>query len=363
MKKILIPLLTLLFYTYLPAQIVQETGSVSYPYKPSGFSGKPKKEDIDAAIKAAKLNALDRFMATRDANTFANFNKIKASVEADINSVVPNASLLRNDYDKRQKLIFITLRAGINYSLIENRLIAVGPAKQTPSGELSNICGAFVARRQTDREIFDQKRTVVDRRDKSSEEFEEVASDGIRTSIVADQRIENSSVSGGSTAIKAEAIKWDIFTSESISTVMSGVLSTSGYELIQAADLDGEAEGKISVDALNADYSRGQDLTPGTRSRLIKGCKQIGLDYLAIGTLNVEAPIRDPISGQTQVTVSVNAKVIDLTTKFPKTKGGVVEQYSALGGSQTTAEVSAIKLASEDVAKKIAAFLQNKSIK
>jgi len=362
MKKVLFPLLTLLFYSYLPAQIVQETGSVSYPYKPSGFTGKPKKEDIDAAIKAAKLNALDRFMATRDANTFANFNKIKASVEADINSVVPNASLLRNDYDKRQKLIFITLRAGINYSLIENLLIAVGPAKQTPSGELSNICAAFVARRQTDRTISDQTRTLVDRKDKSSEEFEEVASDGIRTTIVADQRIENSSVSGGTTTIKAEVIEWDIFTSESISTVMSGVLSNAGYELIQAADIDGEADG-ISIDALNADYSRGQDLAPSTRSRLIKGCKEVGLDYLAIGTLNVEAPLEDPISGQTRVTVSVNAKVIDLTTRFPKTKGGVVEQYSAIGLSQTTAELSAIELASEDVAKKIAAALQNKSIK
>jgi hypothetical protein len=367
MKKITI--LILLFCNQLVwSQLVDETGSSQFPYKPSGFSGKPKADDIQLAIKAAKLNALSRYIASMDQNSRLNLKKIQSSIEADIDRIVPSVSIVRNDYDKKKKLIFITLRASIDSSLIQDRLIESGPAAQLPPEDKRYVVGAFVSRIQTSVTAFDQKRVIANRDDSSSEEFEEVASNGISTSISADQRKEKVMTTSGSSTVKSDEILWDISTAESFENTVSGILTTAGYMLIPANSLLDSSGGLINMDAVSADYSSGNDLSPTTRSDLIKGCSNLKLTYLSTGTLTVQAPERHSVSGETKITVSINIQVSELK-QLPFGVVPVVvasipsQQFSALGSNQTIATGSAINLAAQKAGQLIVAGLQKSNAK
>ena len=83
-----------------------------------------------------------------------NFQKIQSSIEADIDRIVPSASIVRNDYDKRQKLIFISLRASINSSLLRDRLIQSGAAAQMPSKEKKLCMWCFRSTKANKRYCF-----------------------------------------------------------------------------------------------------------------------------------------------------------------------------------------------------------------
>jgi hypothetical protein len=97
---------------------------------------------------------------------------------------------------------------------------------------------------------------------------------------------------------------------------------------------------------------------------MIEGCEKLRITYLSTGTLNVEAPMRHPVTGATKVTVSVNVQVWDVGGLLPEVLASIGPiQYSALGDSQSTAENNAIKLASEKAGQLIVSGLQQANAK
>jgi hypothetical protein len=358
MKLLLI--FTLLFLPrFLDAQLIQQAGSIAYPYVPRGFSGKPNPDEVASAVKSAKVNALRAYMSSLDQNTRLNFEKIQTLVEADIDRFVPKMSLLRNDYDKKQKLIYITLNAAIDSSRIRDRITASGTAAQVPKNEKSYICGAFVARRQKSVTAFKEKVTTVSRDSLSKDELQEVATNGTQTSISAESNVETLRTTGGSSTTKSDEIIWDVFPSEILDISMSGILKTAGYRMVPAKLLGSKSGGLVSVEALKDDYSTGNDLSERTQENFVEGCTKLKITYLTTGTMSVQPPSRHPITGQIMVNINVNAQVLDLSGLFPEvvTSIGPV-QYSALGDTQTTAENNAIKIASEEASRLIVAGLQ-----
>lgn len=354
---LLIPCISLCI---LNAQIVQQTGSVQFPYQPKGFSSKPNPEEVQQALKSAKLNALQRYVAGLDQNSRLNYQKIQSSVESNLDKVITNVSILRNDYDKKSKVINISLQAAINSSVITDWMRSTAPAAQLPKSDKNKICGAFVARRQADVEEFKTRRTDVSRDTISSEEFEEATSDGVSTSLISDQVIEKSRSTGGSSRRKSNKVEWEVYPSESLNATISGIVSTAGYRLYSAKSLGRKSRGLISTTRLKEDYSSGDDLSEETQWDLEEGCINLGITYLATGYLNVEAPIEDPISGQKTVYVNVNIQVWDLSDDLGAEVVASVGpiQFNETAETDTAAENKAIKLAAEKAGSLIVAGLQ-----
>ena len=197
-------------------------------------------------------------------------------------------------------------------------------------------------------------------RDESSvEEFEEVASNGSSTSFSADQRRDRTSTTAGSTTFKSDEISWKVFPSENLDAAISGVLKTAGYRLVPAALLGRKSDGLINQDAINEDYSNGNDLSQTVLDDMVEGCENLKLPYLSTGTLNVQTPTIHPVDGRTRVTVSVNIKVYVLSGFIPETIASIGPvQESALGDSMTTAQTSATQLAGQKAGELIVAALQ-----
>ena len=71
-----------------------------------------------------------------------------------------------------------------------------------------------------------------------------------------------------------------------------------------------------------------------------------------------------PVTGDTKITVMVNAQVWDVGGFIPEVIASIGPvQYSAIGDTQTTAENNAIKLAAEKAGQLIVAGLQQANAK
>ena len=120
-----------------------------------------------------------------------------------------------------------------------------------------------------------------------------------------------------------------------------------------------KSDGLINQDAINEDYSNGNDLSQTVLDDMVEGCENLKLPYLSTGTLNVQTPSIHPVDGRTRVTVSVNIKVYDLSGFIPETIASIGPvQESALGDSMTTAQTSATQLAGQKAGELIVAALQ-----
>ena len=73
--------------------------------------------------------------------------------------------------------------------------------------------------------------------------------------------------------------------------------------------------------------------------------------------------MKDPVTGMIEVAVNVNAKVYDVSKRFPKTVAAVGPvQYSAIGQTQTIAERNALQRAGEKAACELISQMRAKNL-
>ena len=155
----------------------------------------------------------------------------------------------------------------------------------------------------------------------------------------------------GSTTTKADVVKWEITRSANINSVMSGIFTNAGYEVIEAEYLEEESGGLVNLQAIRDDYQTGDDLSSETKRNFAKGVRSVDIPYLALGTLDVGMQSIDPVSGLVRVYVTVSGKVLDVSGRFPKTASSVGPvQIAGLGPDETVARTNALILAAETAA-------------
>ena len=88
------------------------------------------------------------------------------------------------------------------------------------------------------------------------------------------------------------------------------------------------------------------------------------MPYLALGTLDIGMQDTDPVTGLTRIYVTVTAKLIDVTTRFPRTVSSVGPvQFSGTGPDASVAQTNALKRAADSAARELAAQLNNAKVR
>lgn len=106
--------------------------------------------------------------------------------------------------------------------------------------------------------------------------------------------------------------------------------------------------GKLHVAVVQEDYKTGSDLKSQTLADVVAGLKNAQIPYLALGTLDVGFANPDPATGLLRVSVTVNAKILDLTDTIPESVATVGPiQYAGLGPTEDEAQTNALKLAAQ----------------
>lgn len=360
-RLILLAILLLLVPQSGLAEMVRQQGVGQITY--SGWGG-PSAEIKRQAIEKAKLSAVEKYTAGFSTAKMIHYNKIRTTVEGNLDRYIPEYKFIDDELDKDSKRYSVVIDAAINVSLIEVELQKVSAVQQTKQDERSFLSFVFVARKVKSRKSFDARQTSRTVVEKSAEENEESNADGGKLSYASESVNDTTKTTGGSIVQKSDEVEYDVSSADGINSTMTRIFSLAGYEVVEAEYLQDETGGLVNVENFLQDFRFGDDISGNTRRDAAKGCRAVGVQYFAIGTLDVGAKNIDPASGLTRVYVSVNGKIMDLQGRFPKTVASVGPvQYAGVGPDQAVAKQNALQQAGESAAKDLTSQLRAKDIR
>ena len=373
------------------ADMVVSRGAGSAPFTGRSFLGKAEMQlaDEQAAIQAAERNAIDVYFARQSDAQTGNYEAIKPQIDANLANYVLNFVILNEQ--KTDSMVSVVIKANLNGSLLDQAVRAASATSRTATAQRSDLLSIFVARQIDAVKAFDAhvyKREDHDRSaatestvrgaqtDKVAHGGRQSQSIGANAIGVQDEKVTREQAqaqfgarahvhstsiveTGGSTVQRSDQTTWRLFPSADLNAAMTDVLSAQGYEVVDEAFVEGQSNGMLSMKAIDADYSTGQDLQPATLSHMEVAAKNLGIRYLVLGTMDMGQTGTDPNNGNVRVGVSVNAKVYDLGGRFPH-QAVVVgpEQFFGESSTEQAAQVQALKLAGHAAATELASRMQ-----
>ena len=201
-------------------------------------------------------------------------------------------------------------------------------------------------------------------------ESERVGRGGVKTSTAVDRSVNasaNRSVkveTGGSTTDKSDDVTWRLVPSQGLNAQFTGVFAKAGFDVVEAAYVEPQSKGLLSVKAIERDYETGNDLSPETLRNTAQGLKNAEIPYLALGTLDVDKKDTDPSTGLVRVYVTVTGKILDLNTRFPRVVSSVGPvQFAGTGPTEAVAQTNALKLAADNAARDLVSQINNVGVR
>lgn len=357
------------------AEAASAKGSATVAYK-----GKISTEVKQQALTQAKLNALDRYMADSNAAKTKNYDAIKGQIAGALDTYILGTTLLSEEGgDQKDGSYTVVIRADINANRLENALQGSSNMANASSADKSLLTFVFVARQQKSVQSFDDKvykrqdvevkeSATLDAKRKTSE-AERIHANKIETSDSINASVDAAGTSsiavttGGSTTKKADVVEWNVTNASEINSVMTGIFSNGGYEVVEAEYLEQESKGLLSIAAIRKDYSTGDDIASVTLRNTVSGVKTAEVPFIALGTLDVGLSDTDPVTGNSRVYVTVTGKVLNVMGRFPKTVSSVGPvQFAGLGPNNSVARTNALKLAAESAAQQMLDELNAKGV-
>jgi hypothetical protein len=346
------------------AKIVSAKGmaTVSYSEWSPGASGR------QAALTKAKANALQRYIADSNDAMSRMFEAREAQFTANINNYILDATVLSQQQDKAAKTYTVVVRADIDADRLMNDLgSGAASASDVAANAHQTITFLFVARQQASVQNFDAK--VYQRTDThngmnhNTDEGESIHAHNIGTSASENRDTVATTTTGGSVTRKADRVEWQLANTDQIDTIVTGVFSNAGYDVVDASQVQGASNGLLNVSAIQQAYSHGNDLPPTLQVDATRGVQQAGVRYLALGTLDIGMPGTDPVSGNQRDYVTVTAKLYDVSGRFARTVASIGPvQFAGLGPDPSVAQTNALQQAAKQVAQQMVDQLNNKGI-
>jgi hypothetical protein len=365
--------ITLMLNLQASAQIFDQIGIGRAPYKGTAFNKKkPSKRESPSvqkeAILNAKLDALRQFV--RSANfTDAereDYSKIQSTVEANIVEYIPRYVIVSESGDEVSRLWQVSIKASIDRGKIELQLQKVSPSLNVPEKERSYIACLFTARQVVEAESFSAKTRTKDSNGTREVIGEEVVEDETSGQIIRDEIVTSVTSSESSRVIKSDVLTYALVPSfrDQIEQKMLNVFSDNRMRMIRGGVLKDESGGLIDPDRLDADFGKGDSISSDTRVALKKGCRELDLPYITIGTLTAGQKSVNPANGLNQITITVMATITSYEGRFPEVMAAVGPvTVQGFGKNQADAIGNGLIEAGKIGAKEIVAKLRNLGFK
>jgi hypothetical protein len=373
-KPILIVSLLLCSVTVL-GQTVYEKGRAALNY-----IGKSAPQAVkDQASQMAEAKAIETYYAEAGESELTNFEAIRESILGNLDRYVLEATVVSEEDRTDIKQYAVTIRVRLNLAALHNAVKDSSAVSGVAKSAKSRLTFLFVARQANDETVYDAH--VYQRVDASAKasgtssisengtEGESISKSQVTTNALktsTGSAVANASVTverGGSTTHKASELTWRLFPVSNLSSVFTGSFGNAGFRVTEAADVEPYSGGKLRVAAVQDDYKNGLDLKSQTLADVEAGLRTAQIPYLAFGTLDVGFANKDPATGLLRVSVTVNAKILDVTEIIPErvaTVGPI--QYAGLGPTESEAQTNALKLAAKSASRELISQLTNAKI-
>jgi len=364
------------------AQTQFEKGHASVFYKSTSFFGSKSAPlaDKQKAIQSAEMNAIETYFAEEGDSQALNFDAIRSKIESNLDRYVLNVVVISDQDNTDLKQYSVTVRTELNVSELDNAIKASSTVANSSKSQKSSLTFLFVARQIASLKTFDAREYKrVDNHvnydasqsaSQTGNEGESIGASHIKTtSSKSTSESGNVNVSanietGGSKTQKASESTWQIFPSSNLSSVFTGEFRKAGFKVLEAEAVAPYTHGHLNLDAINTDYKSHDELQPNTLADVVSGLRSVNIPYLAVGTLDVGLTEKDPSTGLLRVSVTVNAKLLDVSDIIPNDVAVVGPvQYAGLGPTEMEAQTNALKLAAQSVSRELISQLNNQGIR
>lgn len=370
------------------AQIAQGRGQFSLSYKDQvgAFDRKQAPGPVKEKAKLeASIKAVEAYYAEAGQAESANFDAIRAKILENPGRYILDTTVLSETDNPKDFQYSVAVRASLNVANLRNAVQSGSAIAKSGSTEKTPFSFVFVSRQVESTKSFDDR--VYKRQDNAAQvstsrqdagsvkektsEGESVKASRVATYGTRSQQVEQSvdvsqassvtSETGGSTTRKASESTFRVIPSSNLNQVFISKFSQAGYDVIEAAMVESD---KFKVADIEGDYKSGNDLQPRTLRAIGAGMKEAQVPYVALGTLDVGLADKDPQTGLMRVSVTVNARVWDVTKPIPRTLVAVGPvAFAGVGPTEDEARGSALRLAANNAAQELSSRMTEKGLR
>jgi len=152
-----------------------------------------------------------------------------------------------------------------------------------------------------------------------------------------DSSILSKSLSAGSVVKSSEGIAYRVFNPQEIDSKVTEIFNKAGIDVVPAY------EANITSEQLAFDFASIGEVSSSTQKEATDLARDAGLDFLAIGLLDLGREEIDPVTGQYKIYARVNGYIMDLRKRFASKICSVGPvQYSGLGENPSVAKINAL---------------------
>ena len=342
------------------ATAVRRQASVSIRIKGS----KPTAAESAALLNAAKAEIIAAHIKEAPQSRQNLLVPLEATLQSNADRILSAVQVVAEQTDRKAKTQTISIVADVNETAIDQFITPAGPAAGQSDGPKHYITLVFVSRRQArvmelGPEVIQSESAVNSATDSASQ-----SSGGGTASTTVTARKDATSITKSAVAKNSHKISYEASTSGELDAAISAVLADRNFKLVDPATIRTRSKGAFAVEKFVEQFKAGNDIEPQVVEDASTACQQLKLPFYGFGSLTLEPPQTDPVSGRTRVNVQIYAKVIDCRDAFPTTLASVeATQYSALGSSQTEAETAALNGAAKTVARLLADKFNAKGVR
>ena len=344
---------TILFLFAIPSIAVEYNGLGKVTY--SGFLDDAERIQ---AKNAAKVNAVESWIYKHHPYHAKTFENIKSEIVSELDSYFLSVSETGNHKDSAKNLYQVTVRTDINETKLLNKLVESGRNTESHRDD-QYITMVFVARELVAKTTKDEKASI------QTKAQSKIISSDVDDDIAEQSKSQAKTIKQQNTSTQfKDILLWDAATTNEVDAALGAVFSNANYFVIDAAILEEETNGKLKVSDFVSDYKHGNDLQGKTKGNAVRGLKSLSdpVQYLAIGTLDIDEYLTDGVSGLIKVPVVVTAQVLAINKRGAAVAKVGPIQYIGLGPTPIVAKNNALKQAAEEAAQSLIAQLSAKSI-
>ena len=362
------------------AQVAQSKGKATITY--SGFS--IGAEDKLKAQQNAQLKAIEFYYAEEGQTEAQNFETIREKFLADPEKFILDSTILSEELKKDTKQYSVVLRVSLNVANLRNAVKTNSAAGKVAPAQKSILALLMIAREVDSVKTYDARKverlevTANAEKTKKGEytentsQSESVKKSKIKTADVATIKEQDSFAgkanltieTGGSSTQKSAESTWRLFPSSNLSQVFTANFTRSGFKVSEAALIEPYTGGLFSLASVENDYKSGQDLKPATLQSMIAGMRKAQIPYVALGTLDAGQATDSAETGLKRVSITVNAKILDITALIPDTIASVGPViFAGEGATEDEARTNALKLAATNASRELASQITSLQIR
>ena len=355
----LVSVVSVFTFTVQAQDLISVTAVGSHKY--SIFN---KTEARDAALLAARQSAFSKYTANLPSAKQALVQEYYDQIVGNLDQFVPGAVIQQEQQDKNTKQYTVAIVAQVNPGALDaflNRQAEMASGFAPPS----DFGAMFIARVETSRKSFDERRATVRETENAASIAETNADDGVQSISSVNESSVAIERSGGSTEVKRDQVNYEpsIEISEEVAFAVEEQLVNAGFEPMAIDQL--YDYGVPFLDEIT-DQMRSSGRMPSRIQRQYQEAAiQAGWTYFGTGVIDIGTPQNDSARGTVRVPATVSFRVWSLADGRAKTVASVSPQvvYGQDRGNASVAETNAYNEAVKYALETVVAQLQQKGLR